>query len=290
MFALLLRGFKSISILESIAMKAEFKGLIKVYVDSKFDQIYNLNRFTEICDLFNIEYAYFTSESIIKENYKIAIGWSRIIKNTEGLIVLHDSLLPKYRGFSPVPTQIRLGDHKFGVTAIYASKEVDQGPVIFQESYIYKGDYPTLLEVYNSLVNIYVNIIEKILTHILAHKMLPCIAQDESKASYSIWYDEEDYFINWKLKSEDILRHINSCGHPFEGSIAYYFGVKIRILTANLYHDKINIVNASPGKIYKIIDGQPIVICGEGFLKITEACDYETNAKIKFTKVKSKLK
>ena len=50
-----------------------------------------LNRFENITEL----------ESL-KNVYKFAIGWRWIIKNENNLIVFHDSLLPKYRGFAPL--------------------------------------------------------------------------------------------------------------------------------------------------------------------------------------------
>lgn len=49
-------------------------------------------------------------------------------------IVFHDSLLPKYRGFSPTPTAIMCGETEIGVTAILANEQVDQGEILVQKS------------------------------------------------------------------------------------------------------------------------------------------------------------
>ena len=49
----------------------------------------------------------------------IAIGWRRLISGIEGrLIVLRDSLLPKYRGFAPTVAQLLAGESEIGVTAL----------------------------------------------------------------------------------------------------------------------------------------------------------------------------
>jgi len=49
-----------------------------------------------------------------------------------GIINIHPSLLPKYRGPTPVQTAILNGDNKTGVTIIKLDKEVDHGPILFQ--------------------------------------------------------------------------------------------------------------------------------------------------------------
>ena len=50
------------------------------------------------------------------------------------LIVFHDSLLPKYRGFAPTPTAIMCGETDIGVTAIFANAQVDEGDIVAQKS------------------------------------------------------------------------------------------------------------------------------------------------------------
>ena len=44
-----------------------------------------------------------------------------MIKNSENLIVFHDSLLPKYRGFAPLVSQLINGEEYLGVTAIFTN-------------------------------------------------------------------------------------------------------------------------------------------------------------------------
>ena len=66
-------------------------------------------------------------------DYQLAIGWRWLISGTENLIVLHDSLLPKYRGFAPLVNSLINGEQEIGVTAIWAGPEFDAGEIIFQE-------------------------------------------------------------------------------------------------------------------------------------------------------------
>ena len=51
-----------------------------------------------------------------------------------GVLNLHPSLLPKYRGPSPIQSAILAGDQKTGVTIIRLDEEMDHGPIIAQET------------------------------------------------------------------------------------------------------------------------------------------------------------
>ena len=61
-------------------------------------------------------------------------------------INVHPSLLPKYRGASPIQTAILNGDEKSGVTIMKVAMEVDSGDIILQEEYNLEGEYYSQLE------------------------------------------------------------------------------------------------------------------------------------------------
>jgi methionyl-tRNA formyltransferase len=63
----------------------------------------------------------------------IAAGWRKLL-DVDPLVVLHDSLLPRYRGFAPLITALVNGEREVGVTAFRAVAEPDTGPVIAQRS------------------------------------------------------------------------------------------------------------------------------------------------------------
>jgi len=78
------------------------------YIVSSPDNNLKKDYFDEIkqlCDKYKILFFDRSSDYLNKEKlfngYKFAIGWRWIIKNDSKLIVFHDSLLPKYRGFAP---------------------------------------------------------------------------------------------------------------------------------------------------------------------------------------------
>ena len=63
----------------------------------------------------------------------LAVSWKWIINSDNSkVIVFHDSLLPKLRGFNPLVTALINGHKEIGVTAFYASEEFDKGEIISQ--------------------------------------------------------------------------------------------------------------------------------------------------------------
>jgi methionyl-tRNA formyltransferase len=73
--------------------------------------------------------------SVEVDKYIFAISWRWMINHpTNKLIVFHDSLLPRYRGFAPLVNMLINGESKIGVSAIFGSSEYDRGDLIAQQS------------------------------------------------------------------------------------------------------------------------------------------------------------
>jgi methionyl-tRNA formyltransferase len=96
------------------------------------------------------------------------------------------------------------------------------------------------------------------------------VPQDEEKATYSLWRDEEDYKINWNHNAADIKRFIDAVGFPYLCAFSKIKGRTIRVINAEIEQDVI-IMNRDSGKILFFKGNEPIVVCGKGLLRITEA-------------------
>ncbi len=200
-------------------------------------------------------------------NYRIVIGWQRMIDTDNRTIVLHDSLLPRYRGFAPLVNSLCKGETSLGVTAFFASGEYDMGPIIVQRELSIK--YPiTILNAMEHITPLYFQIIDYVVEGIKSGD-LRSTEQDETKASYGLWRDEEDYRINWSLDAKEIERMINAVGFPYTGATALLNGALVKILSVQEEAD-LYIENRVPGKIIFISNGHPVVACGHGVLKIVE--------------------
>ncbi|WP_083432128.1 formyltransferase family protein [Christiangramia salexigens] len=202
----------------------------------------------------------------VKDEYSIAVGWRWLINNKTKLIVLHDSFLPFYRGFSPLVNMLINGENYVAASAIFADNEMDKGEIIYQEKKIIK--YPIkILDAIHIVSALYVKLITEIFSELTLGKKLKSYPQDESLASYSIWRDSDDYFINWNEDAEKIKRFVDAVGKPYdgaktrdsEGNVVIINDCKVREMRFEI---------SSPGKIILLKDGQPVVVCGKDALHL----------------------
>ena len=199
------------------------------------------------------------------QEYRIAIGWRWIINPEKKLIVIHDSLLPKYRGFSPLVNALINGEKTVGVTALFASKEFDCGDIIAQKEM--PISYPIKIANAITLISkLYEELIIEVIDA-LQNNSLKLIKQNEKKATYSIWRDEEDYHIDWKNSASDIEKFVNAVGYPYANAYAFIDGYKVRIIDVEVY-PSLSIELIHVGKILQLDNNHPIIITGDGLIKI----------------------
>lgn len=209
--------------------------------------------------------------------FSITVSWRWLINKTVGkLIVLHDSLLPKYRGFNPLVTYLINGEKEIGVTAIFSSENYDEGDVIGQSSR--KINYPIKIkEAIDLISECYVDILLEITNKISKNEPILATKQDAHKATYSLWRDDNDYFIDWNRNSHYIKRFVDASGYPYKCACTSIDNHIIRVKDIEVVRDVV-IENRAPGKIIFLKDGLPVVVCGSGLIKIRDAF-YEDSKK-----------
>lgn len=202
--------------------------------------------------------------------YCIAIAWRWMIElgNGSRLIVLHDSLLPKYRGFCPLVNMLMNKEPRIGVTALLANEEYDCGDIIAQKSV--EVTYPIRIEDAIKLeIPLFGEIVLEIMVQLAHTGKLAMIPQNDSDATYSIWRDEEDYRIDWGQSAEDILHLVYTVGFPFKGASTIVDSALYRVFDCQIESD-VEIIDRPIGKVIFVRDGCPIVICGKGLLRLTD--------------------
>jgi methionyl-tRNA formyltransferase len=211
--------------------------------------------------------------------YAFAIGWRWLIAtSTSRLVVFHDSLLPRFRGFNPLVSALLNGESRLGVTALFASEEYDRGDVIAQASCDIA--YPMLVrDAIDRLVPLYQRLAVDIAGHIRRGDALVGTPQDEATASYSLWRDEEDYRLDWTRSAGELRRHVDAVGFPYQGASTLVDGKLARILRAQDLPD-VRVENRVPGKVIFVSDGVPVVVCGHGLLRVHSLVDDATKASL----------
>ncbi|ROQ22537.1 methionyl-tRNA formyltransferase [Gallaecimonas pentaromativorans] len=274
-----LLGLKGFSVLKGFVEKMgpEKVGVVCIGKDGGVENDYH-HETSSFCKSNNITF-YFRGESPKgSANYFFAIGWRWIISDDANLIVLHDSLLPQYRGFSPLVNMLINGESKIGVSAIKASNEYDRGDILGQKEV--NITYPVKIsDAIDKLSVIYSDLVVSVYSSITNKDTLEGIKQDNDLASYSMWRDGFDYVIDWSQDAERIIRFIDALGSPYLGALTYINGRSVRVKDAQLFDD-VSIIDREVhvGKRIFSKDGKPVIICGTGLLLINKAI-FEDNGK-----------
>lgn len=235
------------------------------------------NEIISLCKQNNIKHFERSEDYQVLSDYSIAISWRWLIPdNKSKLIVLHDSLLPKYRGFAPLVNMLINKEKEIGVSAIFASKEYDRGDIIAQSST--KINYPiTISDAIDLISQNYVELVIKIFVTLDKGDEIIAVQQNEEFATYSLWRDEEDYFINWQKDSDEILNFINAVSTPYKGAATFINGLqKVRILEVELESD-VRIENRDVGKVIFIKNSFPVIVCGSGLVRLLKVIDDKTH-------------
>ena len=205
-------------------------------------------------------------------DYAIAVSWRWILDGGPArLIVFHDSLLPRYRGFNPLVTALINGDTEIGVTALFATEGYDRGEIIAQS--LSTIAYPITIQ--DAITTILVNYRElavSVADKLARGEAIVGTSQSEARASYSLWRDERDYFIDWTQSATTLRRTIDAMGYPYHGAATTIDGKVARVLKAEALPD-VTIANRTCGKVVFVHGTKPVVVCGEGLLRVDELVD-----------------
>ncbi len=178
---------------------------------------------------------------------------------------IHPSVLPKYRGPSPVARALMNGEKKTGITIFLMGKGVDTGDIVrIKEIPILPYEVRTELE--KRLFKEAAEPILSVLTDIKEGEKPERLSQDDSKSSYAPKIKKEECKIEWGETASRIEGKIRGLSyHP--GAFCIFRGKKLKIFRAV----KLTEINAmkSPGEILNT--GENITVkCGEGAIEIKE--------------------
>jgi len=230
-------------------------------------------KLAKFCDYNGISYTFRNNCSFVTNDYDLfmAVGWRWMVRDIpkEKLIIFHDSLLPKYRGFAPLVNALLNKESVTGITALLGADDYDKGNILLQHTI--DLIYPTCVadeihRISHAYANMAVELIAKLDNGSINRLGHP---QDEKEATYSLWRDDEDYRINWNDDAENISHFINCLGRPYRGASAVLNGESIRINKAMPRVD-VKIENRTPGKVIFYEVNFPVVVCGFGLLLLTD--------------------
>lgn len=191
-----------------------------------------------------------------------------------GCINVHFSLLPKYRGASPIQAAIINGDDKTGVSTIYMEKKLDSGPVIMQREVPvdYKDTAFTLME---KLTATGVEVLIETLIAVKNGKVAAQL-QDETQASYVSLLTRDSGLISWEKSSRQLYNFVRGM-YPWPGAFTYYISREqkkhvFKIWEARELPSGENILDqVKPGTIIDIVKNKGLAVsCKDGVVLLTK--------------------
>jgi len=156
-----------------------------------------------------------------------------------GILNIHPSLLPKYRGASPIQATIADGETQTGATIIRLDEEMDHGPIVaqFKEDVLPNDTNESLT---TKLFERSADVLIQAIPAYISGKIKPK-AQDEKEATFTKLLKKEDGFIDLKKASPIEAERFIRAMHPWPGVWTYIEPAhkRLKIKKAHLEEDKL---------------------------------------------------
>ena len=182
---------------------------------------------------------------------------------TFGVINIHASLLPKYRGASPIQYAILNGETETGITIMKTDIGIDTGDIILQEKIPIESK-ETGGELFDRLSVLGADCIKKTLDLIYGGNVV-YTKQDESNATFTKMIKKEHALIDWSKNSKEIVDLIRAY-NPFPVAYTFLFGQPFKIFSA-----EISDLKGNAGEVLSS-DGGIVVGTSDGSVVLTKVC------------------
>jgi methionyl-tRNA formyltransferase len=194
---------------------------------------------------------------ILKKNLLTIPGW--------GVINIHASLLPKYRGAAPIEWAILNSESKTGLTVMRMDEGLDTGPILFQKEVPILED-ETAGQLHDRLSQLAGQVIIEALSH-MTKTQVKEIPQDDSLASYASKIEKGDSLVDWKQPATRISCLIRALD-PRPGAYTLLEGKQIKLFSSTVVDGRG--LDGVPGRVVRHTKDAIHVDTGQGMIGIRE--------------------
>ncbi|MGK7296678.1 MAG: methionyl-tRNA formyltransferase [Candidatus Wenzhouxiangella sp. M2_3B_020] len=181
---------------------------------------------------------------------------------------LHASLLPRWRGASPIQQAILAGDRQTGVTLMQMDAGLDTGDMILSQATDIGPD-ETAGELHDRLAHIAGELLDDALERLEAGSLPAPVPQDDARATHAPLIRKSDALLDWTQDADDLARQVRAY-NPWPIAHGEIDGEPVRIYRASAADADAG--DTSPGR--PVTDaGHPNalrVACGRGILDVFE--------------------
>ncbi|MDX1662842.1 MAG: methionyl-tRNA formyltransferase [Candidatus Promineifilaceae bacterium] len=182
-----------------------------------------------------------------------------------GSINVHASLLPRWRGASPIQHAILAGDEESGISLMQMDVGLDTGPVYVRRALSLRPD-ETAATLHDRLAELGGQMIRDHLPAILSGALTP-VPQDDTQATYAPMISKEDGRLNWSDGAVQLERQIRAMT-PWPSAFTAWNGQRLKIWEARPHAER-HLPSGEPGQVTG--DADAVVVCtGEGALELLQ--------------------
>lgn len=205
----------------------------------------------------------FEKLSTIKADVAVVASFGQIIPQRvldlykHGMVNVHSSLLPKYRGASPIQAAIANGDEETGVTIMLIDSKMDHGPILDM--------WPTKIEPKETtamltprLAELGAELLARTLPDYIDGKIQP-MEQDHDKATMVKLLSREDGRLDAVAKSAEELERLVRANDPWPGTFIEIDGKRLKVLAS-----EVDGATDEPAGTRYQVDGMPAIASADG--------------------------
>jgi methionyl-tRNA formyltransferase len=204
------------------------------------------------------------------------VGYGQIIPQTVidlaplGIVNVHASLLPKYRGAGPIQWAILNGETRTGVTTMRIDAGLDTGDMLLKtETGI--GPDENAVELGARLAVMGADLLVETLAGLAAGTIVP-EKQDSSQATYARLLKKEDGMVDWSLPAQAIHNRVRGL-QPWPGAYTIFRGQTLHIWKSRLALERVptGVDTADRSVRATLVSVKPVIVsCGSGALELLE--------------------
>ena len=162
----------------------------------------------------------------------VVVAYGSIIPQTildiprSGVINVHPSLLPKYRGASPIQSALLNGEKETGITIMLVDSKMDHGPILVQKEIELTGEETNDL-LHESIAKDSTDLLNQTIKDYLSGKIKP-YEQDHNQATFCKTINKSEAKIDWSNTAQDIKQKVYAF-YPWPGTWTMWNNKRIKI-------------------------------------------------------------
>jgi methionyl-tRNA formyltransferase len=174
-----------------------------------------------------------------------------------GTVNLHDSLLPRFTGFSPVIWSLISGASHTGLTAHLMDDDLDTGDILVQRA-VEITPVSTGTDLVLATLDLVPEVLEEALDGLENGTLTP-VPQDLGDRTFFHKRTERDGLVDWAWPASDIERLIRALSDPYPNAYTFFRGQRLRLIRAHISRCT---YGGTPGRVFVDEDGGMVIVAG----------------------------